>query len=62
VPGFTGESGSATLQALVQDLDGELPALLRGLRESGRQVHDLQVRRPTLAGVFLALTGKELRE
>jgi ABC-2 type transport system ATP-binding protein len=62
IPGFTGEAGAATLQAMVRDIDAELPVLLRALSEAGCAVHDLQVRRPSLAGVFLALTGKELRE
>jgi ABC-2 type transport system ATP-binding protein len=63
VPGFEVDAESATtLRAMVRDIDGELPVLLRRLREAGCEVHDLQVRRPSLAGVFLALTGKELRE
>ena len=62
IPGFAVDEGSDTLRAMVSDVDGELPVLLRRLREAGCEVHDLQVRRPSLAGVFLALTGKELRE
>ena len=62
INGFTGDANSPTLQATVRDIGEELPVLLRRLAEAGCEVHDLQVRRPTLAGVFLALTGKELRE
>jgi len=62
IAGFAGDAGSPTLQATVRDIGEELPLLLRALSEAGCEVHDLQVRRPTLAGVFLALTGKELRE
>jgi ABC-2 type transport system ATP-binding protein len=61
IPGFDGGTGG-TVRAMVRDVDAELPALLRAVRDAGCQVHDLQVRRPSLAGVFLALTGKELRE
>ena len=62
IAGFAGDAGSPTLQATVRDIGAELPALLRRLAEAGCELQDLQVRRPSLAGVFLALTGKELRE
>jgi ABC-2 type transport system ATP-binding protein len=62
IAGFAGGDGATELQATVRDLGDELPALLRSLSEAGCEVQDLQVRRPSLAGVFLALTGKELRE
>jgi len=62
VPPFAAEPGGVTLRANVRDLDAELPELLRRLRTAQCAVSDLQIRRPSLAGVFLALTGKELRE
>ena len=39
-----------------------LPVLLAQLREGGAEIEDLRVEAPTLQAVFLALTGRELRE
>jgi len=61
-PGFTRENGGGVLTANIQDVAGELPALLARLGAAGLGVRDLEVRSATLQSVFLALTGKELRE
>ncbi|MBI4917224.1 MAG: ABC transporter ATP-binding protein [Acidobacteria bacterium] len=60
--GLEAHADTMTVRALLRDLDADLPALLARLRAAGCEVVDLQVRRPSLAGVFLKLTGKELRE
>lgn len=60
VDGF--EISGTLLRGTVSTLDAELPPLLERLRVLGRQIVDLQVHRPSLAGVFLQLTGRELRE
>jgi ABC-2 type transport system ATP-binding protein len=39
-----------------------VPKLMRGLDEAGVQVSSVEVARPTLDDVFLALTGRSLRE
>lgn len=48
--------------ATVRDIAKDLPALLASLAGAGISVRSLTVTRPSLAGVFLALTGRELRE
>lgn len=60
--GFTGEPGGVVLTAAVRDLATDLPALLERVRAAGLGVRDLDVRAASLQNVFLALTGKELRE
>jgi ABC-2 type transport system ATP-binding protein len=60
--GFSLGSGGGELSAAVTDVAAELPGLLARVREAGLAVHDLDVRSATLHEVFLALTGKELRE
>ena len=42
--------------------DAYLPRLLRAADAAGIAVDTAQVRRPTLDDVFLALTGRSLRE
>ncbi len=54
--------GGGELTASIADVAGELPALLGRVREAGLAVLDLEVRASSLHEVFLALTGKELRE
>jgi ABC-2 type transport system ATP-binding protein len=46
----------------VGDVAEELPGLLERVQRSGARVVRLDVRRPGLADVFVALTGRELRE
>ena len=60
--GFTSENGGGALTATLRDVGGELPGLLARLHAAGLGVRDLQVRGASLQSVFLALTGKELRE
>jgi ABC-2 type transport system ATP-binding protein len=57
-PATEGRSACAT----VRDIARDLPALLASLAGAGISVRGLSVTRPSLAGVFLALTGRELRE
>jgi ABC-2 type transport system ATP-binding protein len=46
----------------VSDGPRSLPELLHAARESGVRVTTAQVDRPTLDDVFLALTGRSLRD
>lgn len=46
----------------VGDVAEDLPVLLERIRRNGGRVVRLDVRRPGLADVFVALTGRELRE
>jgi ABC-2 type transport system ATP-binding protein len=46
----------------VSDGPGSLPELLRAAHVAGAQVRTADVDRPTLDNVFLALTGRSLRE
>ena len=40
----------------------ELPAMLEAVAATGRQVEDVHLSSPSLHAVFIALTGRELRE
>jgi ABC-2 type transport system ATP-binding protein len=60
--GFERTGNGVVLRATVGDVAGELPRLLAELAAAGCTSHGLQVRRPGLAGVFIHLTGRELRE
>ncbi|MCC6350846.1 MAG: ABC transporter ATP-binding protein [Candidatus Eisenbacteria bacterium] len=60
--GFTLAPGGRELDADVADIATDLPALLARVRAAGLAAQDLEVRSATLHEVFLALTGKELRE
>jgi ABC-2 type transport system ATP-binding protein len=55
-------SGDHSLHATVADVAEEVPRLLAALAAAGSASHGLQVRRQGLAGVFIHLTGRELRE
>ena len=55
-------AGNRTLHATVGDVAADLPRLLAALAAAGCSSEGLQVRRPGLAGVFIHLTGRELRE
>ena len=59
--GFALEGGTV-LTATIGDVGAELPALLARIAGAGLSVRDLEVRSASLQSVFLALTGKELRE
>ncbi|MGH3899399.1 MAG: ATP-binding cassette domain-containing protein [Pseudonocardiaceae bacterium] len=52
----------ARVEARVADGPGAVPELLRVAGEAGVRVTTAQVHRPTLDDVFLALTGRSLRE
>jgi ABC-2 type transport system ATP-binding protein len=57
------ETSNGTLvQAQMEDVAAELPALLSRVRDAGRRVVDVRVEAPSLHAVFIALTGRELRE
>ena len=60
--GFQLDADGLTLTATVADVAAELPALLAALQQQHLAVRDLEVRGATLQSVFLALTGKDLRE
>ncbi len=54
--------GHGLYQIMARDAWAILPSLLARLGEMGSQIRDLRVERATLEDVFLALTGKELRD
>jgi hypothetical protein len=60
--GFTRGDDAGTLTATITDVGHELPGLLARVQAEGLAVRDLEVRTASLQAVFLALTGKELRE
>jgi hypothetical protein len=60
--GFTLENDGGALSTMISDVSQELPGLLARLSALGLGVRDLEVRSASLQAVFLALTGKELRE
>jgi ABC-2 type transport system ATP-binding protein len=51
-----------TLRLVGVDAPSVLPELLQGIRDSGLQMRDIAVRKKTLEDVFIALTGRRLRE
>jgi ABC-2 type transport system ATP-binding protein len=56
------EVEGAALRRRVDDVAAELPALLAAVHDAGGIVDDVIVQAPSLQAVFLALTGRELRE
>jgi ABC-2 type transport system ATP-binding protein len=60
--GFARGEDAGTLTATINDVGRELPGLLARVQAEGLAVRDLEVRTASLQAVFLALTGKELRE
>ena len=60
--GFARGEDPDVLTATIADVAHELPGLLSRLQSAGLGVRDLEVRSASLQVVFLALTGKELRE
>jgi ABC-2 type transport system ATP-binding protein len=60
--GFVQGEDAGTLTATINDVGRELPGLLARVQAEGLAVRDLEVRTASLQAVFLALTGKELRE
>jgi len=60
--GFTRGDDAGTLTATITDVGHELPGLLARVQAERLAVRDLEVRTASLQAVFLALTGKELRE
>jgi ABC-2 type transport system ATP-binding protein len=51
-----------TLQVDVTNLGRELPAVFDSVERAGRRVTDVRLTGATLHEVFIALTGRELRE
>jgi len=74
--GLNAEQLRSSLQGSVQNLTYEkdtlrvvalealelLPHLLERIRDAGAEAHDIQLRKKTLEDVFIALTGRRLRE
>jgi ABC-2 type transport system ATP-binding protein len=56
------DGGGTRLEATLRRPAEELPSLLAALAERGAEVESLRVESPSLHSVFLALTGRELRE
>ncbi len=54
--------GSVAVRVRVPDAPAALPALLAALTDAGIALRSAELRRPTLDDVFLALTGRSLRE
>jgi ABC-2 type transport system ATP-binding protein len=52
----------ATLRLVGVDTPDVLPPLLERLRSTGLQIQDMTIRKKTLEDVFIALTGRRLRE
>jgi linearmycin/streptolysin S transport system ATP-binding protein len=46
----------------VEDASRRLPAIFRSLADSGAEVQETTLNRPTLESLFIKLTGRELRE
>ena len=61
-PGTVTTVGSTTLTVRANRGDALVPGLLRALDAAGVEALTAEVRRPTLDDVFLALTGRSLRE
>ena len=55
-------SNGGSLALRSSDATATVPALLSWAAERGEPLADLEVRPATLEDVFLALTGRELRE
>ena len=60
--GFACDGDARVLTATITDVGHELPGLLARVQAAGLAVRDVEVRTASLQAVFLALTGKELRE
>ncbi len=56
------DDGGAPVRVFAQDTAGLLPRLVAGVELEGAEITDLSVSRPTLETVFIALTGRDLRE
>jgi len=56
------EPAGDALETRVNDVAGQLPGLLEGVRVAGYAVLNVEVRAPSLHDVFLHLTGQELRD
>jgi ABC-2 type transport system ATP-binding protein len=61
-PGATLADDRLELRATVNDIGGELPALLGHVAAAGARLDDVKLAGATLQDVFIALTGRELRE
>ncbi|MCA9284486.1 MAG: ABC transporter ATP-binding protein [Phycisphaerales bacterium] len=51
-----------TMVGHVENVGVDLPAMLARIQAAGRSVEDVHLASPTLHSVFIALTGRELRE
>jgi ABC-2 type transport system ATP-binding protein len=62
VTGWTLGPDARTLEARIEDVGGQLPALLESAKRAGCLVSNVEVQRPSLHHVFLHLTGHALRD
>ena len=53
---------NGTLRLVASDTMDTLPTVFSELRSSGLEVEDLSIRKKTLEDVFIALTGRRLRD
>jgi ABC-2 type transport system ATP-binding protein len=53
---------NGVLRLVVADAVGRLPAVLEELRQLSVEVLNISIRKKTLEDVFIALTGRRLRE
>ncbi len=60
--GMTVGEGGRSVACTIDDVARELPALLERFAAGGVRIEDVHIERPSLHAVFIALTGRELRE
>jgi ABC-2 type transport system ATP-binding protein len=58
----SGESNMATIRLRTEQPNRVLPGLVAALSAADRPLHSLNIKQPNLEDVFLALTGKHLRD
>jgi ABC-2 type transport system ATP-binding protein len=56
------DDGGAPVRIFAKDTAGLLPRLVAAVELEGAEITDMSVSRPTLETVFIALTGRDLRE
>jgi ABC-2 type transport system ATP-binding protein len=63
LPGVTGVEGAGTVARLATSrVNHTVIDLMRLIESEGNELHDLQIRKPSLEDVFLELTGRALRD
>jgi ABC-2 type transport system ATP-binding protein len=56
------QADSASLRIAVREASRKLPELFAALAAAGAEVRETTMTQPSLEGLFIKLTGKELRE